>query len=234
VRRAAAWLLRAVAVVSLLGLSYLYAVHRFAVRAEGLPTAVAPREASVEGASGAVAWPKQTEEHCGSYALAAAIGLATGGREAPAGEALAPVVSHEVSWSARLSGTLPWRITGVAARRGLLGAAYTARAAPQDRRLDLLKAHIAAGRPTIVLYESERATQHYVVVVGYGPGAVHLYDPNWLPSPQDARRTEDGNGAAPGNVTLGDDLFLARWARGGIAGLYTWWYFPVGVKPEPR
>ena len=43
---------------------------------------------------------------------------------------------------------------------------------------ETMAAYGMRGTPTLVLIESERGSQHYVLALGYGPGGLDLYDPN--------------------------------------------------------
>lgn len=168
---------------------------------------------------------KQTENHCGAYSLAFALGAA--GVTATGAE-LVPRVSHEVSWSETLTGTMPWKIREEALRRGVPAREWTARALAPEERLVAVKRHISRNRAVVLLIESERRSQHFVLAVGYAADGVRLYDPNFEVAKGDPSLTRDANGEEPGNRTLPDETLLAMWAKGGIAGLYTWWYLPIG------
>lgn len=199
----------------------LYAVLYLQPRHEPLPQGL-PAAASVT--SGTLAWPKQGKNQCGAYSLALALRLHGHAAE---GADLVGVVSHRVSWSEALSGTLPWKIQGELSRLRLTREAYTASGHPAERRLAPVRAHLAAGAPVLLLVESERGSQHYVLALGYSAEGVDLYDPNFAPDPARPDQTLDDNGARPGNRTLSEAALLALWSRGGGAGLYRWWYLPV-------
>lgn len=217
------WATRVYLVLSapLLLLGAIYGVLYLQPGREPLPADL-PAAASV--ASGARSWPKQGRNECGAYSLAQA--LRVHGRAAE-GADLVGVVSHRLSWSEALSGTLPWRIQAELARQGLTRQAFSAGAHPRERRLDCLRRHLAAGAPVLFLVESERGSQHYVLALGYSAAGVDLYDPNFAPDPAQPERTLDDNGARPGNRTLSEEDLLDLWSRGGGAGLYRWWYLPV-------
>ncbi len=171
-------------------------------------------------------FPKQGPDECGAYSLA--VGLRAIGAASPSPREMVARVSHTVPGCSSLSGTLPWRLGDELERRGLGGAQRTAFDHPPERRLDALRQHLAVGRPVLVLIESERGTQHYVLVVGYGPHGFDLYDPNAAAAPDQARRTVDANGRRPGNRTLSAAELTERWSRGGSLGLFGWWYLPIG------
>jgi len=204
----------------------LYVVLYLQPGREPLPADL-PESASV--GSGALAWPKQGKNECGAYSLALA--LRVRGRAAK-GADLVGVVSHRLSWSEALSGTLPWKIQAELARQGLTRQAFSAGAHPRERRLDSLRAHLAQGAPVLFLVRSERGSQHYVLALGYSPEGVDLYDPNFAPDPERPARTLDDNGARPGNRTLSDEALLGLWSGGGGGGLYRWWYLPVYPRRE--
>ena len=142
------------------------------------------------------------------------------------GESLVNVIGNDFSWSETLSGTMPWRLLSEARARGIAGRSCTARAVPEERRLDCLRAELARGRAVIVLLHSGEG-QHYVVVEGFAADEIHIYDPAWTASVERRSETVDGNGPKPGNRTIAGGEFLRMWARGGIAGLYGWWYAPM-------
>jgi hypothetical protein len=193
--------------------------------AEAAPAPASLPAAAVVPGAAALPLPKQTPSRCGVYALAVALAARTGDRAAP--EALGAALSHDVPLFDGLSGTFPWRIVEEARRRGLDARGCTARGAPPAERIACLRRHIAAGRPVIVLIESERRSQHYVLALGYGPGAVDIYDPAAPADPADPARTLDLNGPRPGNRTLSDAVLADDWSRGGVVGLFTWWYLPL-------
>lgn len=174
----------------------------------------------------AARFAKQGENQCGAYSLAEGLrlrGVSVTGAE------LVPRVAHEISWSETLSGTMPWKVIEEARARGVLADGYTARGVAPERRLDVLRFHLRQGRPVILLLESERRSQHFVLLVGYGTDGFFEYDPNFTADPKDPTRTVDENGEAlPGNRTLSPERLLEMWGKGGIAGLYTWWYVPLG------
>jgi hypothetical protein len=169
--------------------------------------------------------PKQGPNECGAYSLA--LGLRAHGVEADP-VALVERVSQQFAWSDGLSGTLPWRILEVLAEQGLGGTEFTARGVDPALRLDLVRAHLAQGRPVIVLIESERGSQHYVLAVGFREGELDLYDPNAEAVEERPNLTQDQNGARPGNRSVPTGDFLEYWGEGGLLGLYGWWYVPVG------
>ena len=207
-------------------LGALYAVLYLQPQREALPAEL-PAGAGVT--SGALSWPKQGKNECGAYSLALALRLS--GREAE-GADLVEVVSHRLSWSEALSGTLPWKIQSELARQGLTRQTFSAAGHPRERRLDLLRRHLAAGAPVLFLVESERGSQHYVLAVGYSPEGIDLYDPNFTRDPARSERTLDDNGARPGNRTLSEEALLGLWSGGGGGGLYRWWYLPVYSAPN--
>jgi len=189
-------------------------------------TAPLPPAAAVPGAS-AERYPKQGESQCGAYSLAEGLRVLTGATVT--GAELVPVVMQQFSWSDTLTGTMPWKIAEEARRRGIPAVEHTARAADPGARLDVLRRHLAAGRPVVLLYESERGSQHFVLAVGYTSEGFQLYDPNFRVPISDMSKTVDENGPeVVGNRTMPSDELLTRWSKGGIAGLYTWWYVPLG------
>ncbi|HBP17591.1 MAG TPA: hypothetical protein DEA08_07350 [Planctomycetes bacterium] len=199
----------------------LYAVLYLQPGHEPTPGAL-PAAASVTSA--ALAWPKQGKNQCGAYSLALA--LRVYGHEAE-GADLVDVVSHRLSWSEALSGTLPWKIQGELSRRRLTRETFTAAGHPAQDRLGPVRAHLAAGAPVLLLIESERGSQHYVLALGYSSAGLDLYDPNFTPDPARPEVTLDDNGERPGNRTLSEARVLELWSRGGGGGLYRWWYLPV-------
>jgi hypothetical protein len=215
-----------VGLLALVALATAYGVLRTDPLLEPLPAAPLPAAASVAAIPSSM--PKQAPNQCGAYSLAFA--LRTHG-EAADPKALAALVWHDAAFDA-LSGTLPWRIEAQLEQRGLTSQACSARAAPRERRLDLLRAHLAAGTPVILLIESERGMQHYVVALGYAAADVHIYDPN-AEAADDPASTRDQNGTLPGNLSVPADTLLAQWERGGGGGLYTWWYLPVARAAPP-
>ncbi len=167
--------------------------------------------------------PKQGPDECGAYSLA--YGLSLCAEEADPRTLVEEIT--DVAAVRMLSGTRPWKLQAALTARGFLDTGYSAAHVPAARRLELPLAHVAAGRPTLCLIESERGIQHYVLLLGYGPAGVDIYDPNAEVSPVDPARTVDANGPRSGNRTLPRADFTALWERGGALGLYRWWYLPL-------
>jgi hypothetical protein len=175
-------------------------------------------------------FPKQGPNQCGAYSLAFAMRARGEDDVDPAG--MVDRVSHRVSWSEALSGTLPWKLSAELEARGFSGRQLTASGLSTDRRLDLLRGHLAEGAPVLVLIESERRTQHYVLVVGYAADRIDVYDPNAEADAERPEQTRDLNGGLPGNLSLDPATFADQWSRGGGGGLYRWWYVPI-VRVTP-
>lgn len=172
-----------------------------------------------------LAYPKQGPDQCGAYSLALALHLRDGGPLDPA--ALVARVSHEVPGSRALSGTLPSNIAAELARRGFRDQAFTAGRLPKEQRLSALKQALSEGHPTLVLIESERGIQHYIVALGYRQGSIDIYDPNFEADVARPGFTKDQNQNRPGNRSLSEEAFYEAWSKGGTLGLYRWWFLPV-------
>lgn len=216
-----------VAVLSLL--LACYAFLYFSVSTEALSATQRQRL----GPSATVSYPrehhdgfaKQGPDQSGALSLSLGLLICT--------EALiaAPQIASEITTEApiqRLSGSLPWRMVSFARKHKLATTAYSGRSMSNDKkRLELLKFHLTEDRPVIVLIESPRGIQHYVLVLGYHAGSIDLYDPNCQSSVKQSAKTIDDNGEFPGNTSYSETEFLQFWRRGGSAGLFTWWYLPL-------
>ena len=214
------------AATSALALPASYAALRVRPRLASTPGDLPP-QASVAPTTSAFA--KQGPDQCGAYSTA--LGLSLLGHPA-LGPDMVQEISHAVQGSRSLSGTFPWAIRRAVRQRDLDDRACTARNLPRDQRLAALCSHLADNQPVVVLIESERGSQHYVLALGYSLTGVDIYDPNHDADPDHPDRTRDDNGPRPGNRTLDRDAFLDLWSRGGGAGLYTWWYLPLRTPQE--
>ena len=170
-------------------------------------------------------FPRQGANECGAYSLAFGIASVTGREIDP--EAVVARVTNKVFWSEAASDTLPRDIVAEARREGLSGEDWSAASGTPELRRLRLAGHLRAGRPCMVLIESDRGIQHYVLVVGIDGREVHLYDPNADPSQSD-ELTPDLNEERPGNRSLSHARFEEVWSAGGVLGLYRYWYFPLG------
>jgi hypothetical protein len=194
--------------------------------------AAPPPTASLEALERLASFPKQGPNECGAYSAAVALELS--GLPAPSPRAMVAEISDLFAASEALSGTRPWRLCEALSQRGFRAEGAAADHLEGDARLDLLRSEIAAQRPVIALVESDRGAEHYVVVVGYRPGQVDLYDPNVAADPSRPGVTGDLNGALPGNRSESSARFAARWGRGGMLGLYRFWYLPLRPAGAPR
>ncbi len=195
------------------------------VRYEPLPDTL-PAEAWPPGFAALTEFPAQGPNQCGAYSLALALHGLTG--QEPDRSALVNELVEVVSWSEALTGARPWTLVDAVRTRQLGEQGCSASDVPEARRLDLVRKHLAAGRPVILLLESARGIQHYVLALGYYPGHVALYDPAADRTAAPDGQTLDLNGTLAGNRSLTEGQLLALWARGGALGLFRWWYLPVG------
>jgi len=197
-----------------------------ALRIDGATAeSLAPLTVSRGAVAATSPFPKQGPNECGAYSLALGIRLASGQAVEP--QSLVRKLSNKLAWSEGLSGTLPWSLVGEARRRGLANRAYSALNVEPARRLDSLRLHLAKGRPVVLLIESERGFQHYVLALGFGPDRIDLYDPNFGADPKASATTLDSNGLRPGNRSLSASELTDLWSRGGLLGLFGWWYLPL-------
>lgn len=144
----------------------------------------------------------QGPNQCGGYATAFV--LRHLGREASGAD-----IYRRLGRKLPFSGyVLPGGITRLLEREGFRPALYRG-------TLRSLKAHVAKGRPPIVLVGDSVDWQHYITLVGYNTPkrALYFYDSNY---------THDANGPLPGNRTLTEKEFLSLWNNGlpGFSRIY--------------
>jgi hypothetical protein len=75
----------------------------------------------------------------------------------------------------RAGGIADWVLVEAITKRGWTAIRF-------DGSVPSLRAHIADGRPVIVLLADGRSRYHYVVVIGAGPDRIIVHDPAWGPS----------------------------------------------------
>jgi predicted double-glycine peptidase len=194
---------------------------------EGLPGLLA-KQAQIKELSKLKLFPKQGKNECGAYSVSLGFQLKTGVAVDP--KAMVGKVSQQLSWSEALSGTLPWKLQEEAKKRGLSDKCYTASKWTAEQRVELLKSHVVNNNPVVVLIESERGHQHYVLLVGFSEKTLYFYDPNIAATAATPDRTKDLNGPLPGNHSLSEAQFLTLWGQGGLIGLYKWWYLPIKTE----
>jgi hypothetical protein len=167
---------------------------------------------------------KQGEDECGPYSLDLAIRVC--GQRARAQD-LVDELKLTVPGIRALTGTPPWRLRDALCQRGLSAGACSARAHPKGQELRALEEHLSLGSPVLVLIQSPRGFQHWVVALGYGPDSIDFYDPGHDAEPENPDQTKDENGPRPGNLSWSKELFREHWSRGGAIGLYHWYYIPL-------
>lgn len=186
---------------------------------------VLAKSAQINALSAWPVFPKQGPNECGAFSLSYGLKLTLSKENAP--KDMVSKVSHNISWSEGLSGTVPWKITTEAGENGLSPNHYSAASHPPEKRLEILCQHVSQQTPVIALINSDRNIQHYILVVGYDEESIHIYDPNIEADAKVKERTIDQNGSAPGNRTYTRARFQEVWGQGGMLGLYTWWYLPL-------
>ncbi|MDF1667017.1 MAG: papain-like cysteine protease family protein [Planctomycetota bacterium] len=170
-------------------------------------------------------FPKQGPNECGAFSLSYGLKLVLNQENNP--KDMVGKVSHSVAWSEGLSGTVPWKITAEAAAQGLQAQQYSALSHPPDQRLGLLCHHVSEQSPVIVLINSDRGVQHYILVVGFDEESIHIYDPAIDAEKGIGDKTADQNGSKAGNRSYTRARFQEVWGQGGMVGLYRWWYLPL-------
>lgn len=183
------------------------------------------KEGKIEALQAWPHFPKQGPNECGAFSLSYGLKLVLNQPNAP--KEMVSKVSHSFSWSEGLSGTVPWKITKEAGANGLQSRHYSALSELPEQRLALLCQHIDEQSPVLVLINSDRGIQHYILVVGFDEDAIHIYDPNLEADKDDPERTIDQNGAKAGNRSYSWGRFQEVWGQGGMIGLYRWWYLPL-------
>lgn len=92
----------------------------------------------------------------------------------------------------------------------------------KNQKIRYLKWKISRGHPLILLNMTPKGIQHYFTILGYENDNFYLYDSLQILYNNTSRITIDDNGKLPGNLTLGTQQLLDRWAQGGNA--FFRWY----------
>lgn len=167
---------------------------------------------------------RQTYNDCGPYSIKAVLTII---KEK---EPSITEIKKNLKWRMKNNYSIPWGIEGLIKKHGITIKTPNAKKFTDKKKIILLKQHLAAQSPIIILIGTEKGYQHYITILGYDKTHFYIYDSALGKSKTNGMFTTDLNGKTTGNNSLTYEKLLRLWKAGGMYGFYQY-YLLITLNP---